>query len=157
MLSRFNIIVAVDDKYGIGKNGSIPWRNAEDFAHFRNTTIGDGDNVVIMGRRTYESLPPKMRPLPKRKNIVLSSQEIEGVTTCTSILDALKLCITYKAVYIIGGQRVYEESIRKFPYLCDKIFVSRISGDYECDTFFPYQDLNNVNIEKEELSHKSFT
>lgn len=138
MLSRFNIIVAIDGKNGIGKNGSIPWRNKEDFEHFRKTTIGNGNNAVIMGRKTYESLPSNFRPLPNRRNFVLSSQPISGVDTYTSLGSILKECSQFNQVFIIGGQRLYEEAIKYYLYLCDDIYISHIQGDFNCDVFFPY-------------------
>lgn len=142
MLSRFNIIVAVDEKYGIGKNGGIPWRNKDDLNLFRQITTADGYNAVIVGRKTYESFPT--RPLPNRKNIVVSSHPIDGVITSTSLWEALKLAVDSKVVYIIGGQRLYEEAIRKYAYLCDKIIVSHIPGNYDCDTFFPYLEAKQL-------------
>jgi thymidylate synthase len=149
MLRHFDIIVATDENNGIGKNGSIPWRNKEDMDHFRKITIGnEGTNVVIMGRITYESLPKNVRPLPKRKNIVITTQFIEGVTTCSSLFDALSLCNeTYKNVYIIGGQRLYEEAITRYGYLCDRILISNIPGTYDCDVFFPRELLICNNSE----------
>lgn len=156
MLSRFNIIVAIDNKNGLGKNGFIPWNNMEDFAHFRKTTIGNGNNVVIMGYRTYKSLPDNVRPLPKRRNIVIMSKDKEfnestinqDITTCDSIVDALKLCVSYDKIYIIGGKKIYEECIYKYMYLCDKIFISHIPGNYDCDMFFPYVELDKFQIRK---------
>jgi dihydrofolate reductase/thymidylate synthase len=157
MLSRFNIIVAVDDKNGIGKNGTIPWRNQEDFIHFKTTTIGNGKNAVIMGRKTYESLPPKFKPLSNRKNIVITTQSISGVDTYKSLFNALEACSSlYEQVFIIGGQQLYKEAIKRYLYLCDKILVSHIEGNYDCDVFFPYADLNYCHI-REIISKEMFS
>jgi len=143
-LSRFSVIVAMTKRYGIGKNGSIPWKNKQDMAYFREITIGDGNNAVIMGRKTYESLPQSMRPLPNRRNIVVSSSIIPGVDTTSSLVKALHICATNEKTYIIGGQRLYEEAIQKWPHLCDKVIISHIpenvSDPYDCDTFFPYDE-----------------
>ena len=167
-LSRFTVIVAMTEQYGIGKNGSIPWKNEQDMAHFRKITIGNGNNAVIMGRKTYESLPPSMRPLPNRRNVVLSSSIIPGVDTASSLVKALHMCVsgvsgantgplkgfgaTYNKTYIIGGQRLYQEVIQKWPHLCDEIIIShipRVCDDgtfisYDCDTFFPYDDARAI-------------
>ena len=135
-LSRFDVIVAITQGCGIGKSGSIPWKNREDMEHFRRTTTGDGNNAVIMGRKTYESLP---RPLLNRRNIVLSSTTITGVDTTSSIKTALNMCTGNTKTYIIGGQRLYEEALGEWAYLCDNIIISHIPGEtYDCDTFFPY-------------------
>jgi len=143
MLSRFNIIVATDDNNGIGKNNTIPWINTEAFNYFNSKTIGKGNNVVVMGRKTYESLPDL---LPKRKNIVITSQMIEGVTTYTSLFDALQSCCDKDKVYIIGGQHLYQEALSKYSYLCNKILISRISGTYDCDTFFPRNLIKSTDL-----------
>lgn len=152
MHARFNIIVAIDGKSGIGKNGSIPWRNKQDFEHFSKKTTGNGNNAVIMGRKTYESLPSNFRPLPNRKNFVLSSQPITGVDTYTSLSTVLKECSQYNQVFIIGGQRLYEEAIKKYLYLCDNVYISHIPGDFGCDVFFPYLSLTSVEKIKREIT-----
>lgn len=79
ILSRFNIIVAVDFKNGIGKNNTIPWKNSEDMKHFKNITTG---TTIIMGRRTFESIG---KPLPNRINIIVSSSEISNVNSVKSL------------------------------------------------------------------------
>lgn len=158
MLSRFNIIVAIDGKNGIAKNGVIPWRNKADFEHFRKTTIGQGNNVVIMGRKTYESLPDNFRPLPSRKNIVLSSQPITGVDTYTTFVAALKECSSYNQVFVIGGQRLYEEAITHYLYLCDCMYISHIPGDFDCDVTFPYDSITSIkSVERKVSSGKTFS
>ncbi|CAH6418354.1 Bifunctional dihydrofolate reductase/thymidylate synthase [uncultured virus] len=202
-LSRFNIIVAIDGKYGIGKNGSIPWKNAKDMANFRKLTMesriedersnyeielssiqsgfeksnffdsavnpakqdlvaGNCQNVVIMGRKTWESLPSSSRPLRNRKNIVISSRVIDEVTTVASLRSALQMSKPGGEVFIIGGQQLYEEAIRKYPYLCDRIYVSHVSGSYDCDVFFPYDEVLQLNHNKitevfDDLTIETFT
>lgn len=143
MLKSFEIIVAFDEKYGIGKKGTIPWRNKEDMDHFKEVTIGNGNNAVIMGRKTYESIPKKFRPLPNRHNIVISSNNVEGVNTYKSIGEALSHCNNYDKVFMCGGQGIYDECINKYLYLCDKVWVSHIPGNFDCDTFFPYNKVRN--------------
>lgn len=82
-------ILAMDEVCGIGKNGALPWHIPEDMKHFRDLTMG---KVVIMGSRTYESLPAQFRPLPGRTNLVLSKYPIEGIQTFESIADLLAYC-----------------------------------------------------------------
>lgn len=161
-LTRFNIVVAIDEENGIGKNGTIPWRNKQDLINFRRitTTVSNEDieklsiettviphNAVIMGRKTYESLPPSMRPLPNRRNIVVSSNPISDVETVSSLADALRLCMSNPKTFVIGGQRLYEEALNKYSYLCDNIFVSHISGKHECGVFFPYLKASFLSTE----------
>jgi len=128
-------IVAADDKYGIAKNGKIPWHSKEDFAFFKKTTIGKGNNVIVMGRKTKESLPNF--PLPDRKNIILTSKPRYDYEI--SSLDQIHLFRDYDDIFIIGGESVYNESLKlKLP---QKILISRISGDFKCDKFI---DINLI-------------
>ena len=108
MLPRLNIIVAVDEKNGIGKDGKIPWRNPEDLKFFKYMTIGDGNNALIMGRKTYESIPKK---LDRRKIVILSrtlEDEYEGNSVYSSLLSALKRLgkENYENIYICGGEQL---------------------------------------------------
>lgn len=153
MLRSFSVIVAVDDKNGIGKNGLIPWNNKDDLKHFKSTTIGSNENnVVIMGRKTYESLGMKF--LNKRKNIVISSnkniQLPEQVDTYTSLHLALQNCQSYDKIYVIGGSMIYKEALYKYGYLCEEIILSKITGDYNCDVFFP-ENIKTTLISSESL------
>ncbi|MBU3687733.1 MAG: dihydrofolate reductase [Mycobacteriaceae bacterium] len=87
----------------IGRDGGIPWRLPEDMARFKDLTVG---HTVVMGRRTWESLPPRVRPLPERRNIVLSripGYRAAGAEVVGSIDDAL----VERAVWVIGGAEIY--------------------------------------------------
>jgi len=122
-------IIAADDKYGIAKNGKIPWYSKEDFIFFKSITTGEGNNAIIMGRKTKESLPNF--PLPNRKNIVLTSNPQYDYEIRR--LDQIRLFKDYDDIFIIGGESVYNESFKlKLP---QKILISRISGDFNCDKF----------------------
>lgn len=125
---QLNFIVAVDSKGHVIKKCT----NRNDLAFFKNTTIGNSSkqNVVVMGRVTWESIPEKFRPLSKRINIVLSSKPIEGVITCSSpekVMEKLKE-LTFDQVFIIGGPQVYN-SFMEYPK--DKIYVTEIYGKFE--------------------------
>jgi dihydrofolate reductase/thymidylate synthase len=139
-LARFHIIVAVDKNQGIAKNGTIPWHSSEDLRFFRQITQGSGNNAVIMGRKTYASLPVGVKPLPGRRNVVISAtwkpQDHPEIIVCPSLLEALIRTTQDQNVYIIGGERIYRDAIR-FLYLCDSIYVTQFSQDYACDQFFP--------------------
>ena len=143
---KFSMIVACDNNRGIGRNNDLPWDLPTDMKYFRDTTRSPkgenvGQNVVIMGRRTYESLPINTRPLPNRLNIVMSRnpdyQVNEGVQVVNSLDSALELLETYDIheVFVIGGGNIYEHAIHHPD--CDKLYITEIDATFECDTFFP--------------------
>lgn len=138
-----NIVVAYDTLRGIGKDNDMPWRGGvpSDMRHFVALTSGE---TVIMGRNTYESIG---RPLPKRRNIVLSRKAlaIAGVEVAASLSDALAL--SPGDVYIIGGQQVYQESLQ----IADRIYATEIDATFATDTSFPDID---VTHEWSELSRE---
>ena len=119
MLARYNIIVAIDDDHGIGKDGSIPWNHPADLKQFKERTMR---TTVIMGRKTYESIPN--RPLKHRRNIVITKESLtEDVETVPSLFEALKLAYSNDIpeltddVYIIGGAQVYKEALEVYSEL----------------------------------------
>lgn len=125
-------LVAVDKNQGIGFNGSIPWpRLTNDLKWFKQITLG---NVVIMGRKTWESIGSKN--LPGRINIVLSRNNIPDCHKSFSITnDALEFCKTKfpdKDIYVIGGATIYQQYID----VIDKFYITEIDETYTCDTFF---------------------
>jgi dihydrofolate reductase len=128
-------ILAHDDKYGIGKNGGLPWsHNPADMKWFRECTDG---HIVIMGRKTWESLGNKK--LPNRTNIVITRSKIEGNPDGVYYGDMCDLITMLKSEYpdlkiwIIGGADIYRQAL---PY-CESIYVTKIPGDYNCDAFVP--------------------
>lgn len=124
----------MDEERGIGKEGEIPWHYSEDMKFFREKTM---DNPVIMGRKTYESLPEDYRPLPNRKNIVLTrSKKVfhESVSKANSLEEAYEIAENYgDKVFIAGGSSVYEQTLENV----DKTIVTEIPGTHACDSFFP--------------------
>jgi len=121
----------------IGKDGKMPWHLPEDLAHFKRTTLGA---PVIMGRKTWESLPPKFRPLPGRVNIVITRQndflaEHIGIDlqVVSSLQSALDMTSQHDVVWIIGGAQIYTEALP----LAKKIFVTQIDADFVGDAFAP--------------------
>jgi dihydrofolate reductase/thymidylate synthase len=141
-LPRFSIIVAVDENAGIGISsnndlpGSIPWNNRTDKAWFAKITKGTKNNAVIMGRKTYESIPIKFRPLPERQNVIISSQNVDNISV-KDFSEALLKCKTCDTIFVIGGQQIYELALYSYGYLCDTVIISQIEGDYNCDIKFP--------------------
>mmetsp|Transcript_48682 Transcript_48682/g.35842 ORF Transcript_48682/g.35842 Transcript_48682/m.35842 type:complete len:167 (-) Transcript_48682:879-1379(-) len=106
-------------------------------------------NALIMGRKTWESIPAKLRPLKNRVNCILSSQDnftpkeqdenglIRVFSSFESCLESLSADHLVNEIFIFGGQGLYELALGKFAYLCKLIFLTRISKDFECDTFLP--------------------
>ena len=132
-----NMIVAVDQNWGIGLKNKLLVQIPEDQRFFRETTTG---KVVVMGRKTLESFPNKM-PLPKRINIVLSKDEsyqVKGAIVVHSKEELLKELKNYakEDIFIIGGESVYKLML---PY-CNVVHVTKIDYAYEADSFFPNLD-----------------
>lgn len=123
-----DLIVAVDEAGGIGKEGGIPWDRPGDLKHFKAFTMGRN---VIMGRRTWESLPKK--PLPGRTNIVVTSgcAATGDVFSVSSLHSAIRLC--KGDCVIMGGGRIYEQALEG--RLAQRLVVTRVQGTFGCDTF----------------------
>lgn len=140
-----NAILAHDDNYGIGKDGDLPWpRQPEDMKWFQDCTIG---HVVVMGRKTWESLGNKK--LPKRTNIVITRSKIKGnpdgiyYGEMSKLLQVLKMEYPDLKIWIIGGADIYKQAL----HFCDNIYLTHIPGNYECDTFVPMKEYINGYIE----------
>ena len=140
-----NLIVAFCRNRGIGINNKLPWNLKADMQRFKDLTIGNGNNAVIMGRNTWDSLPLNYRPLPKRENIVLSSRthvpnagkKQDMPYFLPSLKDASVFCEekNFDDIWVIGGQHVYNETLNSG--LIKSIYITQIDKDCECDTFFP--------------------
>lgn len=128
------LIVAVYDDWGIGKDGTQPVALSADRKFFRQTTKGA---MVIVGRRTIEDFPGR-QPLPGRVNVVLtrSSGEIPGFTVCSSPEEAAKLAQTAERAVVIGGGSVYRQLLP----LCSTAYVTKVHARPASDTFFPNLD-----------------
>ena len=128
------LIVAVYDDWGIGKDGTQPVALSADRKFFRQTTKGA---MVIVGRRTIEDFPGK-QPLPGRVNVVLSRNcsEIPGFTVCKSPEEAAELAKTAERAMVIGGGSVYRQMLP----MCDKAYVTKVHTKPESDTYFPNLD-----------------
>jgi dihydrofolate reductase len=141
-----SIIVAVSDDWGIGKNNDLLWNISEDLKRFKKLTLG---NTVVMGKKTWESLPK--RPLPGRKNIVLTdnrNEVIENAVTCYSIEDALSKCNENEEIFIMGGGSIY----RQFMPLADRLFITHVHKTAPADIYFPEIDMKVWKaVEKEEF------
>lgn len=137
MITSLSMIAALDAENGIGKNNDLMWNLPADMQFFKETTKG---HIVIMGRKNYDSIPEKYRPLPGRINVVLSHQtdfEAPGCLTFTSLnacLESLELQHEQKA-FIIGGAQIYQLALDS--NLVKEIYLTHIEKVYHADTFFP--------------------
>lgn len=127
-------IVAVDNNWGIGRNGDLLVNIPKDKKFFKEMTDG---STVIMGRKTWDSLPKK--PLPNRMNYIISSKakkcdnEIAKYISLAEAIEMIRKTSDNEKVFIIGGGQIYRELL---PY-CDTVYLTKIYGDYGADTFFP--------------------
>ena len=125
-------ILACDNDWGIGKDGDLPWpHNPADLKWFKEKTLG---GVVVMGGKTWRSLPRK--PLPNRENVVITRRddiEADVVVDMDSAVKILPQMNFTNDVWIIGGAQIVKSLL---PYI-DEVWLSRISGTYNCDTFLP--------------------
>jgi dihydrofolate reductase len=160
------IVVACDPRYIIGSQGKLPWRLPEDLQLFRNRTMG---HAVIMGRKTWDGLPERYKPLDGRANVVISKTKwfeptlsndgpyyYDRIDKAIEIIrrDWTNQLTKYKNkdIYIIGGAQIYQEALDK--NLVDKIYMSRLDDPYEGDVRFPVlgPEWNKVHVEP----HKKF-
>ncbi|KAI5848222.1 dihydrofolate reductase-like domain-containing protein [Tricharina praecox] len=146
---------------GIGRNGALPWRLKSELSYFARVTkrlpggsantASTAQNAVIMGRKTWFSIPPRFRPLPGRINVVLSRDAAldlgvpggagAGATTATSVDDALAKLVergeAVGTVFVIGGAEVYKAAL--LHPLAQNVLLTRIDTEFEVDTIFPVQ------------------
>jgi len=130
---RVSLVAAVARGGVIGRDNAIPWRVPEDAERFRTLTLG---HPVVMGRRTWESLPDRFRPLPGRRNVVVTRNRAwhaDGAERAGSLADALHRLDGAPQVFVIGGAELYAEALS----LADELLLTEIDADYEGDTFFP--------------------
>lgn len=120
----------------IGQGGAMPWHLPEDLAHFRRAT---GGHPVIMGRKTWDSLPARFRPLPGRRNLVVTRQagwQADGAERAASLPAALHACAAAPQVWIIGGAQIYAQALP----LAHEAVVTEIDAHFDGDAFAPAID-----------------
>lgn len=130
-----SLIVAMARNRVIGVDNTLPWRLSADLQHFKALTMG---KPIIMGRLTWESIG---RPLPGRRNIVLSRSVIEvpdGVDVVNSLADAIELCSSVPEIMIMGGAQVYKQALP----LAQQLYITEVACDVEGDAWFPEIDQN---------------
>lgn len=146
---KVSVIAAACRNNGIGSKGDLPWRLKNEMAFFTRTTKTTSDpnkkNAVIMGRRTWDCIPPKYRPLAARVNVVLSEKLTEKPNGADYLFKSLPEAITalnavdnIEKLFVIGGERVYKTAMDS--EYCERIYLTRIDADFDCDAFFPEFD-----------------
>jgi dihydrofolate reductase len=143
MIASLSMIAALDAANGIGKNNDLMWNLPADMQFFKETTKG---HVVIMGRKNYDSIPEKFRPLPGRKNVILSRQpdfEAPGCLVFSSLADCLQQLQLEEGqkAFVIGGAQIYALALESG--LVNEIFLTHIDKVYSADTFFPDFDVSS--------------
>mmetsp|Transcript_13967 Transcript_13967/g.22118 ORF Transcript_13967/g.22118 Transcript_13967/m.22118 type:complete len:507 (-) Transcript_13967:831-2351(-) len=163
---KLSVVVAIAAKSrAIGRNGELPWKLKGEMKYFKALTMATNDpdavNAVVMGRKTYASIPMRFRPLQGRLNVVLSRNENESevreelalpesVILASSFDDALKKVSRegrrVENVFVIGGSSLFQEALRRRE--CEDVFLTNVHGEFEdCDTFFPEIDENEFSCE----------
>ena len=136
---QVNAIVAMADNRVIGNGNQLPWHLPEDLKYFSQLTRG---HAVLMGRKTYDSLPEKFRPLPQRLNLVLSRNmvvdhpQVRVFSSVQELAEGLQsgiIQLPTPVLWVIGGAAVYRELLS----LCDKLYLTRVRGNFSGDVYFP--------------------
>ena len=148
--AKISLIAALSSEHrGIGTQGELLWRISEDLVRFKKLTDG---HPVIMGRKTWESLPEKFRPLPNRTNIIItrnSSYEAAGATLASSLEEAFSAASKAagaEEVFVIGGGELYKEALPR----ADRLYLTLVNDTKDADTFFPeYEELFTREIERQ--------
>eukprot|EP00093_Oithona_nana_P010095 10095.XXX_24362_23711_1 [CDS] Oithona nana genome sequencing. len=161
---KINLIVAGcvlkndTSKLGIGHNGTLPWHLKSEMKHFTSMTKSTSDkekvNAVLMGRKTWESIPAKFQPLPKRHNAIITRQSeynVQAEQSLTSVhsspqaLERLMDITTIETCWVIGGSKIYQHFIENG--LCDRIYLTKLHSSFECDAFFDTQSIEKNFVE----------
>ena len=153
MPPKISLIVAHDDKLGIGANNRILWHIKKDLKHFKSTTL---NHPIIMGRKTYDSIG---KPLPHRTNIIITRNQNYSIPGC-HIVHSLESAINFAKtkdkteIFIIGGGQIYNQALKD--NLAQKLYVTKVKGDFKADTFFPpYPQFKKI-ISKTKDSEKDY-
>lgn len=155
----FNIIVAYCNNNGIGNENNLPWNIKSDLQKFKTLTTGNGNNCIIMGKNTWNSLK---KPLQNRDNLILTTSlnldyiNNNNIIKTFSDLNILKdflMLKDYSEIWIIGGEKIYELFLNS-NIIINNIYVTYIDSNYVCDTFFPKIDMNKFFF-KEKNKHSN--
>jgi dihydrofolate reductase len=157
---KISLIAALAENRVIGKNNDLPWSLPDDMKYFMETTKG---HPCIMGRKNYDSIPSKFRPLANRTNIVVTRQRdftAPGCVVVNGIEEAITLAQSHseEEAFIIGGAEIYKQSLR----LADRLYLTEIQAHIDGDTYFPtvtssdWKELSRRHHSKDEKHRYSF-
>lgn len=132
------MIAAVAENGVIGKDNDLAWSLPDDMKYFMNTTKG---HYIVLGRKNYDSLPPKFRPLPNRTNVVITRQsdlQLEGAHIVNTLEEAFEFCKknNQEKIFVIGGGQIYKLAL---PY-ADTLYITEVHHSFDGDTYFPEFD-----------------
>jgi dihydrofolate reductase len=144
-MSRIALIVAMDRHRGIGKNNDLMWNLPEDMQFFKRMTK---DQIVVMGRKNYDSIPERFRPLPNRLNCVLTQSKDFIAPDCL-VFHELSTCIAHfhgdaRQIFIIGGGEIYRLAMETLSI--DDMYITEVDGEFGADTFFPEFDASPWHV-----------
>ena len=156
------LIVAIDSARGIGKDNDLMWHLPNDMKFFKETTQ---NQIVVMGRKNYDSIPEKYRPLPNRLNVILTRNTDFQAPGC-EVFNSLDECLTFfkneseRTIFIIGGGQIYKMALES--NRIDEMYITFINKEYGADTFFPTFDVSEwksqeiMRQDKDEKHEASF-
>ena len=156
--TTISIIAAIGANRELGKHNEMLWHIAEDFKRFKALTTG---HPVIMGRKTFNSLPEKFRPLPNRTNIVVTRNQdlavgpdVVLVSSLTEAIEKAKLAPDNEEIFVMGGGQIYAEAVN----IADRLYLTTVGQAFpEADVFFPeYQNIFTKEISREPKSDGQF-
>jgi dihydrofolate reductase len=150
-MTRLTLVAAVARNGAIGRDNQLLWRLPEDMARFKALTLG---KPVLMGRKTWDSLPPRFRPLPGRRNLVLSRQaglQLDGAECFPTLDAALAACADAPELCVIGGAEIYALALPR----ADTLALTEVDADYEADSFFPAWPREHGFSERSRETHHS--
>jgi dihydrofolate reductase len=148
-MTKVSLIVAMDRNRGIGRDNDLMWHLPNDMRFFKETTE---NQIVVMGRKNYDSIPEKYRPLPNRENVILTKNTSFEASNC-SVFHSLDAALSAyqsdknRKFFIIGGGQIYKLALEA--KILEEMFITQIDGNYDADTFFP--DFNESDWNKELL------
>ena len=141
------LIVAMDLERGIGKNNDLMWHLPADMKFFKETTLG---NIVVMGRKNWDSIPFKYRPLSDRENVILTRNKNFKAADCVVLHDIAEVWDKYqneedRIIFIIGGGEIYKQALAS--NLVTEMYITHVNKKYGAETFFPDFDLKKWRVE----------
>lgn len=147
-MMKVALIVAVDSDRGIGRNNDLMWHLPADMRFFRQTTSG---HIVVLGRKNYESIPERFRPLPNRENAVLTRNRAFEAPGC-EVFHSLEECLNHykneeeRTVFIIGGGEIYRQALDLG--VIEEMYITHVRKSFGADTFFPEFDPDDWTAEQ---------